>query len=90
MKEEFEYDESKSRSNLLKHGIDFETVWTLWLRPVVRLQSKNRTEDRELVIGMVGEKFWTAIVVIRTNKIRIISVRRSRDEEKTIYRSYFD
>lgn len=85
MKFDFEYDPSKSRTNLDKHGIDFEKAQKIWLFPVIRLKSRNRTEDRELVIGRIEKQFWTAIITRRNSKIRIISVRRSRSEEKEIY-----
>lgn len=31
--DQFEYDEQKSRSNLDKHGIDFEAAQALWNDP---------------------------------------------------------
>ena len=89
MGERFEFDELKSRSNLEKHGIDFQRAQRLWDGPVIRLRSRNRTEDRELVIGRIETHHWTAIVTRREEKIRIISVRRSRDEEKEIYDRHF-
>ncbi len=36
-------------------------------------------------IGMIEQKHWSAIITYRDDKIRIISVRRSRDEEIEIY-----
>ena len=32
--DEFEYDQAKSRSNLAKHGVDFETARQLWQDPL--------------------------------------------------------
>ena len=43
------------------------------------------SEPRDLVIGRIGEKVWTAVVTKRGAAIRIISVRRSRDEEVRRY-----
>ena len=40
---------------------------------------------RWLVIGRIDGKHWSAVVTYREEKIRIISVRRSRDEEVVIY-----
>ena len=42
-------------------------------------------EERHAVIGKIGEKIWTAIITFRGENIRIISVRRSRDNERKFY-----
>lgn len=89
MKSRFEYDPAKSRTNLEKHGIDFEGAKKIWEQPVVRLRSRNPTEDRELVIGRIEKTYWTAIITRRERRIRLISVRRSRQEEKVIYEENF-
>lgn len=49
--------------------------------------SKNMDELRYLVIGMINEKHWSAIVTYRNENIRLISVRRSRVEEVKFYES---
>ena len=82
----FDYDPDKSAVNLDKHGIDFETAQALWtddLRLVVDTQFL--TEQRQLVIGRIGERMWTAVITIRGEATRIISVRRSREEEVKRY-----
>lgn len=85
---EFEFDETKNLSNKKKHGIDFVEIQSLWEDPS-RLEIPARTEDepRLLVIGKVRQKLWTAITTNRGQKIRIISARRSREEEVTLYES---
>jgi len=44
-------------------------------------------ESRFLVIGKISEKHWSGVITYRNEKIRIISVRRSRKEEIDIYES---
>jgi len=44
-------------------------------------------EPRFLVIGRILEKHWSAIITYRSEKVRIISVLRSRKEEVEIYES---
>lgn len=44
-------------------------------------------EPRWLVIGLIGGKHWSAVITHRQQKVRLISVRRSRDEEVAIYES---
>lgn len=40
-----------------------------------------------MIIGQIAEKHWSAIVTYRSGNIRIISVRRSRDDEVEFYES---
>ena len=85
---EFEYDSTKSESNKAKHGIDFAEAQVLWSDPYrVEIQARSTTEPRAMVIGKIGEKHWSAIVTYRGAAIRIISVRRARDNEVEIYES---
>jgi len=87
---EFEFDERKSRSNGRKHGIDFHEAQRLWDGPTVTLRSSNPSEERLLLMGMVEDRHYTAIITLRgvdRERIRIISVRRSRDEEKEILKA---
>jgi uncharacterized DUF497 family protein len=83
---EFEYDPAKSDANLAKHGIDFASAQALW-DDVMRVEVPARTADepRWLVVGQIGRQHWSAVVTYRDGRTRIISVRRSRDEEVTIY-----
>ncbi len=85
---EFEFNETKNNGNRQKHGIDFEQAQALW-DDCNRLEIPAKTEDepRSVVIGKIEEKCWTAIITVRHNRIRIISVRRSREEEIVWYES---
>jgi hypothetical protein len=84
----FEYDPLKSKSNHNKHGIDFDTAQALW-DDLERLEIPAKTVDepRWLVIGKIDGKHWSAVITYRAENIRIISVRRSRDEEIELYES---
>jgi len=85
----FEYDENKSKSNELKHGIDFEEAQKLWDDSYAfELPSpQSEDENRFLVLGKIGSKNYTAVITYRNQNIRIISVRRSRQKEKKLYES---
>jgi len=85
---EFEFDPRKSEANETKHGIDFTEAQGLW-RDVMRVEVPARTVDEPkwLVIGLIDGKHWSAVVTHRGQRTRIISVRRSRDEEVAIYES---
>lgn len=84
----FEFDENKSKRNKRKHGIDFETAVRLWEDPN-RLEIPTRTvdESRFVLIAMLDDDIWSAIFTKRNKNIRIISVRKSRKNEKEIYKS---
>jgi len=83
---EFEFDAQKSQSNNQKHGIDFYEAQTLWDDPdLIEIPVKTSDEPRFLVIGKIAEKHWSGVITYRGETIRIISVRRSRQEEVDVY-----
>ena len=84
----FEFDEPKSRSNLLKHGINFVDAQLLWNDPrLLEIPANTEDEPRFLVIGLINGRHWSAVVTYRGGNIRLISVRRSRTEEAALYES---
>jgi uncharacterized DUF497 family protein len=84
----FEYDPDKSAENKRKHGIDFEQAQALWADPaLVEVPASTDDEPRWLFIGKIDEKPWSAVATRRGENVRLISVRRSRDEEVRIYES---
>ena len=84
----FQFDEAKSQSNHSKHGIDFIETQQLWLdADLLEIPAKTVDEHRYLVVGMIHEKHWSAVITYREDNIRIISVRRSREEEIQLYES---
>ena len=83
---EFEFDARKSRSNKKKHGIDFEEVQQLWDDPdLIEIPARTTDEPRFLVVGLVQDVCWSAVITYRGDRIRISSVRRSRAEEVELY-----
>ena len=86
---EFEFDPAKSARNKEKHGIDFVEAQALWGDPE-QLEVPARTEDepRLLVIGQMDDKHWSAVITYREERIRIISVRRSRPREIELYEGH--
>jgi len=83
---DFEFDASKSTANLDKHGIDFMEAQQLW-EDEDRLEIPARTEDepRSVLIAALGQKLWSACFTYRKGRIRLISVRRARKEERELY-----
>jgi uncharacterized DUF497 family protein len=93
----FEFDPAKSSANKAKPGIDFVDAQALWNDPE-RLEVPARfvKEARFGIIGRIGETVWSAVVTYRHDEttndetIRIISVRRARDDETRRYRGRSD
>ena len=84
----FEFDEKKSQTNLEKHGIDFVDAQRLWDdADLLEIPAKTVDEPRSLVIGIISGIHWSGVITYRGNRIRIISVRRSRKEEVSLYES---
>lgn len=85
---EFEFDETKSQPNKSKHGIDFVEAQALWLDEMyVEVRARTEDEPRFLIVGRISARHWSAVITYRGEKVRIISVRRSRVEEVAIYES---
>ena len=83
---EFEFDEGKSDVNKAKHGIDFVEAQSLWNdEHLVEIPARTEDESRFVVIGIVAGRHWSAVVTYRGEAVRLISVRRSRDEEEALY-----
>lgn len=83
----FEFDPVKSAANLAKHGIDFVAAQELWNDPDrLEVPARSVDEPRTQVIGRIGSQVWSAFVTTRDERVRIISVRRARDEEEELYR----
>jgi uncharacterized DUF497 family protein len=83
---DFEFDPTKSAANLEKHGVDFATAQALWSDPNrLEIPARSIDEPRSQVIGRIGDLVWSAFITLRGGRIRIISVRRARDEEEAAY-----
>jgi uncharacterized DUF497 family protein len=85
---EFEFDPTKSASNKQKHGLDFVEAQALWFdMERVEIPARTVDEPRVLIIGKIQGKHWSAVVTYRDQRVRLISVRCSRQEEIEIYES---
>ena len=83
---EFEFDQNKSDANENKHGINFIEAQNLWsdeYHMVVELEHKG--EQRYLIVAHYSGSFWSAIYVMRAQKVRIISTRRATRNEVSFY-----
>jgi uncharacterized DUF497 family protein len=65
----FEFDETKSASNRVKHGINFEQAQRIWVDPE-RVESPAREwpEERFIVTGVLDGKCWSAVITYRSSQ----------------------
>ena len=52
---------------------------------LLEIPARTTDEQRFLVIGKIAVNHWSGVITYRGENIRIISVRRARDEEIEIY-----
>ena len=87
---DFEFDENKRLKNIEKHGIDFLNADILFGNPHLKAPAKAVDgEQRWLAIGMINDDFVTAVFTWRGPVIRIISMRRSRNDEREKYQEVY-
>ena len=85
---DFEYDRQKSEASKAKHGIDFDEAQALWQDPaLIEIPARAMDEPRSLAIAQWAGHHWSAIFTRRSERIRLISVRRARAEEVKVYES---
>jgi len=81
----FEWDDGKS--NLGKHGIDFEDASEVFYGPIILRQSNRNNEERWIAIGSLEDRLIAVVFTRRADVIRIISARRARKNEEGKYRN---
>lgn len=87
---DFEWDESKRRANLRKHGVDFPDavrIWDDWVLEQIDLR-EDHAEVRHRAIGLLDGRTIVVAFTWRGSRTRIISARKAeRHESKTYYES---
>lgn len=85
----FDWDPAKSASNEVKRGPSLAAASALWAGPVVTLPSKRPGEMRHLAIGLIEGRHWTVVYAPRGDHFRLISARRSHENEKALFQKLF-
>lgn len=86
--DEFEWDEIKSTSNFVKHGVTFDMAKDVFLDPFALDEIDARQdygEDRYIRMGMVEGRLLVVIYTMRADVIRIISARGAESCEMREY-----
>jgi len=86
--QDFEWDQAKARTNLAKHGVDFEVAKNVFLDPaaITEPDDGDPVEERWRTIGLASGKVLFVIFTERDgNVIRIISARKANKREQKAY-----
>lgn len=84
---DFEWDRSKERVNLRKHGIDFRTAARIFL-DLYMIEFDDLHASGELrfnAIGLVDDRMLFVTYTMRGDTVRIISARVAEPHEKRKY-----
>jgi len=85
----FEWDDKKAKSNLIKHKISFEEASTAFsdnLSITIEDPMHSENENRLILIGeSISNKTLIVVHVEQTDSIRIISARKATKKEQKFY-----
>jgi len=86
---EFDWDETKAKTNLSKHGVSFDEAMTIFDDPFyVDFYDPDHSDDEERYI-MIGQSKNNRLLVLsyteRENRARLISAREATRSEKNAY-----
>ena len=85
---EFEWDEAKAASNLVKHRISFDDALEVFADSELIIVATVRERDQEnrlKAIGRVGDRVFTIVYTERNDAKRLISARRANANEERHY-----
>ena len=84
---EFQWDENKAQSNLLKHGIAFEEAAEVFSDPFHQTgDASTDDEQRDFIVGYsLLQRILLVVYVERDQRTRIISARRATRHERKLY-----
>jgi uncharacterized DUF497 family protein len=87
---DFEWSEDKRIAVLETRGLDFIDSEILFDgRPLRTVPSPRGAEERWLSVGELHGRLVAVVWMQRSDRIRIITMRRARDEEKKRYSALF-
>ena len=86
----FEWREEKRQKTLQERGLDFAKAFEFFDgRPVIHQPTPRDGEDRWKSIAQFDGKLFTVVWMWRDDVMRIISMRRSHEQEERKYRAAF-
>src|SRR5579863_307826 len=84
---DFEWDEAKRLTNILKHGIDFVDAMAIFAGQFIETEDQRRDygEQRLVATGQANDGTLRAVYTLRGDRCPIISARRARRDERRAY-----
>jgi uncharacterized DUF497 family protein len=90
MVEKFEWQEDKRQKTLKERNLDFADAYRFFDdRPVIHQPTPRDGEERWKSTALFNGKFFTVVWMWREDTMRIISMRRSHEQEERKYREIF-
>jgi uncharacterized protein len=86
---DFEWDETKRRSNFEKHGIDFEEAVIALAGQRLEYASPRYGEDRVVAVCLSEDRLIAVVYTMRGRVCRIISARAARAYERKEYHTRY-
>ncbi len=83
----YEWDGAENRSNVAKHGLDFEDAELVFTAPRVTFVDNrfDYGEERFVTLGLLGGRLVMIAHAQRGETTRIISMRKANRREQKIY-----
>jgi uncharacterized protein len=82
------WDEAKRKSNLKKHGLDFEDAYLIYENPDKCTYEASRDDEYRLMdvaLAVIKGRLLTLVYSVRGDKVRVISFRNASREERKRY-----
>lgn len=87
----FEWDDSKNKINIQRHGIDFQDASLIFESSMLIKTDTRKDYGEERLVGL-GSLFEVVVVIVFTKRgdvVRVISIRRANKNERKIYQEKF-
>lgn len=87
----YSYDPAKRRSNLRKHGLDFDHASTVIESERTVTFEDGRAdygEQRFITLGLLGARVVAIVTTETATHIRVISMRKATRHEQEIFHAY--
>lgn len=84
---QFEWDETKSEKNNLKHGVAFDSVLGFdWYHAAIFADQRHEYGERRFAaFGNIDKRLHVCVYAVRGEFHRIISLRKANSREEKIY-----
>jgi uncharacterized protein len=85
---DFDWDDDKAESNLVKHGVPFPYATRVFLDAAIIDLDASRPGDGEVrrkAVGLIEERIFAVVYTQRSDVTRIISARRCNAKEARLY-----